>query len=247
MSNWGALTDHFGILATAHGMGTLATVLKLKESQKTPLAHARSEAADENGDVAAATWYGAPDTMFEASSTFEVIAGTLSLELLKLGEITSGKIIDNIEVTTDNGAWPTLTVSGRLGCIAVVAPSGKLNTFTLPDIDVVAIKAAQNFGGSFDNGFVVAANTKLTGSSLSFSLDIAETTDGLGVPAAHGVSGGIGVLSADIVSITAAPGWTLDTDLWTQTQAPGTEEASKEYHTGSGTAETVLERDILVI
>jgi hypothetical protein len=243
MSNWGALTDHFGILAIANGEGTLATVLKLKVSPKTPIAHSRSEAEDENGDVAAAKWYGAPNTMFEASSTFEVVGGTLPLELLKLGEVTVGKIIDSIEIGTDNGEWPTLTVSGRLGCIAVVAPEEKLNTYSLPEINIVAIKAAQFFGGTSGGGFAAASNTKLTSSSMSFSIDIAETTDGLGVPCAHGVSGGLAELSADIVSITAAPGWTLDTDYWTQTQAPGTEESSNEYHTGSGTAEAILERD----
>jgi hypothetical protein len=241
--SWGANTDHFGILSIVDGEGTLADILELRDAPKTGIAHSRSDATDENGDIADATWFGAPGTMFEASTTFVVKSGTLSLALLKLGEVTAGKIINSIGVATDAGEWPMLTVAGRLGCIAVTAPAGKANTYTLPDIDVVGIKAAQNFGGSSDNGFAVAAGTKLRSASVEFTCDIGETTDGLGVPVAHAVSGAVGTLSATIGEVTSSPAWTLDTDLWTQTQAPGTEEATAEYPTGSGTAETILERD----
>jgi len=243
MSNWGALTDHFGILAIVDGEGTLGDILELKESSKTPVAKSRSVATDENGDIAAATWFGPDGTLYDASSTFILKTGTLDLSLIKLGETTAGTIRASLSVATDNGEWPTIEVTGKLGAETVTAPASKLNTFSLPEIDVLGIKAAQNFGGAAANGFAVAANTKLNSSSLEFSIDIAESTNGLGVPIAHGVSGGVGVLSATIVRITAAPGWTLDTDQWTETAAPGEEEGEAEYHTGTGTAETYIERD----
>jgi hypothetical protein len=240
---WGALTDHFGILAIVDGAGTLADKLELKSSPKTAIAKSRSDAPDENNDIAAATWYGAPGTMFEASSTFVVKTGTFSLALLKLGEITSGKIVNTISVATSNGALPTITFTGRLGCLAVAAPTSKTNLWTLPDIDIVGIKAAQNFGGSSANGFTVSSGTSCIGSGLEFSIEFYEETDGLGVPVAHGVSGGVGTLSAQIKTVTDPPGWTLDTSLWTSTQEPGVEEEAAEYPTGNATAETVLTRD----
>ena len=127
MSNWGALTDHFGILAIDHGATTLDSVLKLISSNATPIAKSRSVAPDENGDAAAATWFGAPDTMLEVSCEFEAI-GDFTTDLIELGEVTTGKVITGLELGTDSGSWPKLTFSGRIGCLTIVAPTGKLNT-----------------------------------------------------------------------------------------------------------------------
>ena len=57
-SQFGAKTDHFGILAD--GEGTLGDVLEIIDSSATPDAQSRAD-ADENGDIAAATWHGNTD------------------------------------------------------------------------------------------------------------------------------------------------------------------------------------------
>jgi hypothetical protein len=237
MPNFGALTDHFGILAIVDGAGTLGDILELIASPKTPDPMSRADAPDENGDIAASTWYGnTAGALYEASSTFTVTSGTLDTALLKLGELSTGVVVTGIDGGTDNGGWPTITVKGKLGTEAIVAPTGKLNTWTLPSWSIVGAKRAQLID------FTVDVGTRCTSSGFAASIDLAQTPDGLGEPVAHGVSGGVCTLSANIQSVTAAPAWTLAGD-WTETQAPGADEAGAAYHTGTGTAEQILERD----
>lgn len=237
MANFGALTDHFGILALVDGAGTLGDILELTASSKTVDPMSRADAEDENGDIAASKWYGnTAGTLYEASSTFSVVHGTLDTALLKLGELATGVVITGIDGSIDNGGWPTITVKGKLGTKAIVAPSGKLNTWKLPSWSIVAAKRAQLID------FTVGAGCKCTSSGFSASITLAQTEDGLGEPVAHGVSGGVCTLSANLTAITGSPSWTLAGD-WTETQAPGADEAQAAYHTGSGAAEQILERD----
>lgn len=237
MPNFGALTDHFSILSIVDGSGTLGDILELIASPKTPDPMSRADALDENGDTAASTWYGnTAKALFEASSTFTVKSGTLDTALLKLGELATGVVVTGIDGGTDSGGWPTITVKGKLGTEAIVAPSGKLNTWTLPSWSIVGSKRAQTID------FSVGAGCKCTSSGFSASIELAQTEDGLGEPAAHGVSGGVCTLSANIQAVTAEPAWTLSGN-WTETQAPGADEGQAAYHTGSGAAEQILERD----
>jgi hypothetical protein len=232
-SPFGAQTDHFSILTTVLGEGTLADVLELVSSTKTIVPKAMAYAQDENGDNADGTVYGAPTTMYEASSTFAVKSGSFSLNLLKLGYIASTKAILSIEIPTENGGWPQLTVSGRLGCI----DPASLKTYTLPDITIYGKKQAQVMG------FTVAAGCKLTGSNLSASVEFSEQTDGMGVPVAQDVAGGVVTVTADFVGITAAPGWTVTHSGASELAAPGSEEPQAAYNTGSGTWEIMLAVD----
>lgn len=233
-SAFGAQTDHFGILAIANGGGTLADDLELVNSTKTPVAKQKAEALDENGDSAEATWYGnGTGAFYEASSTFAVKSGSFSLNLLKAGFVASGKCITQIEVRTENGAWPQLTVSGRLGCI----DPATLKTYTLPDLPVSGIKTAQAIG------FTVTTGCKLTGSSLTASVEFAEQADGLGEPAAHDCAGGSLSGSGDFVGVTAAPAWTVTLSGAVATAAPGSEEPQAAYNTGTGTWEARLAVD----
>lgn len=232
-SAFGAQTDHFGILAIVLGEGTLDTVLELVNSSKTLIPKSKAEAADENGDSAAATWYGAPGTMYEASSTFAVKTGSFNLNVLKCGYIASTKAVLSIDVKTENGAWPQLTVSGRLGCV----DPATLKTYTLPDLTIYGKKQAQALG------FTVTAGCKLTGSGLTASVEFAEQADGLGVPVAQDVSGGALAGTGDFVGVTAAPAWTVTLSGATETQAPGSEEPQAAYNTGSGAWEARLAVD----
>ena len=232
-SPFGAQTDHFGILNIAAGEGTLGNVLELVSSTKTIVPKAMAYAQDENGDNTAGTVYGAPTTMYEASSTFAVKSGSFSLKLLKLGYIASTKALLSIELSTENGGWPQLTVNGRLGCIAPAT----LKTYTLPDITIYGRKQAQMIG------FTVKEGCKLTGSNLSASVEFSEQADGMGVPVAQDVAGGVVTVTADFVGITAAPGWTVTHVGASELAAPGSEEPQAAYNTGSGTWEMMLAVD----
>lgn len=234
----GALTDHFGILAIAQGGDTLGDFIKLVESTKVPIPNERADAKDEYGDIVASSYYGnSGGTLYDASSTFAIYRGTVQLDMLKLGELSTGVVVESIEVTTSNGDWPMIKVSGKLGMDAVQVPDGKLATATLPaDIDILGAKMAQTML------FSVGAGCRLTASALKATGKISQVDDGLGEPAAYAVEFETAEITADFVRVTAAPSWTVSSPA-VEKQAVGSTEPRAEYHTGSGSAEVALTRD----
>ena len=236
-NDFGALTDHFGILAIVDGAGTLGDHLKLVASSKVPMADSRANAMDENNDIAASAYYGA-GSLFAASGTFDLVSGDLDTELLKLGEVAANKCAVSMVITTSNNGWPRLVVSGTLGTETMVAPSASLlNKFTLPAYDIIARKQAQAIG------FTTGVGCKLTGSSLNCAINLAQAEDGLGEPSAHAVDGGTVTVTADFVRVSAAVSWTVNGAGLTETQVPGADEGQAAYHTGSGAAQGTLTRD----
>ena len=228
MSQFGALTDHFS-------MATADLILIDSKIEDDPLS--RADAQDENGDIAAATWFGnTAKALKTASCTYALKSGTVSLSTFVLGEIATGVFVESINPSTSNSDWPKVEVSGKLGTETITNDAGK--TYTLPTLSLSGIKRAQEMG------FTTGAGCRLTASSFSGSVDLAQVEDGLGEPAAHGVSGGVGEGSADFVGITTAPTWTVDLADATETKAPGEAEPQAAYHTGSGTYEIILERGI---
>ena len=238
MSNFGALTDHFGLASSD---------LVLVNSSETLVEQSRADAQDENGDIAASTFFGnTTQDMREISCTYALKTGTLNINTIKLGATAAAPTVlrESVEVTTSNTEFPQITVSGRKNIVQISAPSGKLNTFTLPSKSLSGIKAAQVIFCT------TGAGCKLTGSSLSANVEVAQQDNGLGEPIAHGVSGGVGTFGADFVRITSAPSWTIDTtdntDYGiTQTQAPGAEEGQAAYHTASGAGAFTIIRDLV--
>ena len=95
----------------------------------------------------------------------------------------------------------------------MVAPTGKRNTWTLPSITITANKYAQPMGFTYSSG-------RLTGCTLEASCEISEVTDGLGEPAAHGVSGASGTISSEWGSEEPTITYTL-TETVGVTQVPG--------------------------
>ena len=224
---FGAYTDHFGLESSD---------LVVVDCSKVPRPLSRDDAEDENGDLAKATWFGnTAGEIYDVSTTYELKSGTLDLSTLFLGELSSGVFAASMVPSTGNKLLPRIVVTGVLGIEDIVAPTGYTNTFAMPAITLTAIKQAQLLD------FTVDAGCRLTGSSISASVDLAEFPDGVGEPHAHGVSGGIATLDADFVRITAACAWTPGT-IWDETQAPGEEEGQNTHHTGKGTAEAILTR-----
>jgi hypothetical protein len=237
-NGFGAYTDHFGILAIVDGVGTLADVLEITGSSKTPDANSMAQAVNENGDPEVATWYGnTAGELFAASSTFVCKSGDFDLALIKGGEVAAGKVIDSIQVGTSNDGWPQITVSGKLGAETIVAPTGLLNTWSLPSITIYGAMRAQLLD------FTIGATCALTASSLSGQLNLSQANDGEGEPAAHGISGGMLTVTANMVYITAEPSWTPGVD-WTENQAPGIDESQAAYHTTSASAQQIWARDV---
>lgn len=236
MSAFGALTDHFALTAAS---AALETVGELVDSNETPIAQTRVDANDENNDIAATAYHGNTEgDLSEVSCTYAIKSGTVNLNTLVLGEIEVSDtkiVITAIDVTTSNGEWPQITVSGTKGTEAITAPTGKLNTFTLPSITIGGRKQAQVLNFTVGEG-------RLTGSSIAAACELAQQDDGVGEPVAHGVSGATIELSADFVRITLAPAWTLSAP-WTQTQSPSLVQGQAAWHTSTGTASGTIERD----
>jgi hypothetical protein len=231
MANFGALTDHFTEITTG---------LTLKDSSKIQTPKTRADAQDENGDICASTWHGAVD-IFDVSCEYELQSSTFNLSTLKLGEIdaVNNVVVDNITVTTSNNAQPRVVISGREGVSAITAPSGFENTFTLPSITITAAFQAQVMGFTADTG-------SLTDTSFTFTANIPESTDGLGVQAGHGVNGAMGTLTANFVRCPdEEPDWTLSLAGLTEVQDPALSQTEPDaaYHTATGTAEVIVARD----
>ena len=230
MSNFGALTDHFSLASET---------LILVESSKKPVEQSRADATDENNDIADSAYFGNTDgTLYEVSCSYALKSGTLDVQTIKLGEIAAGTIRESLDVETEGGSWPVIKVSGKTGTQTVTAPTGKLNTFSLPaSLTITGLKAAQALG------FTVSAG-KLTSCKLSAKIEIAEQGNGLGEPIAHGVSGGTGTVDAEFVRITDQPAWT-DLAAWlTEILGPdGAEEGQAAFHTAAASAGFTVARD----
>jgi hypothetical protein len=222
MANFGALTDHFTLAASA---GTLI------ESSKTPVANARIDAQDENGDIADSEWHGNEDgDLYEASCTYQVDTNGVTVGALKLGELSTGVVVTSIEISTSNGDWPRVTVSGTLGTVALE----QSKTYAMPTGTVAAKKQAQIIAG------ITLTTGKLTSASLSASCDLATANDGEGEPVAHGVSGAVAVATAEAVAITAeSPVLAADTG-WNITTGSALNEPQAAWHTGSISVEKTL-------
>ena len=236
MSNFGALTDHFSLASTD---------LILVESSETKIEQSRADAMDENGDIAATTYYGnTSQDMREVSCTYALKSGTLNINTIKLGALAASPTVlrESIEVSTSNSEFPQITVSGRKNIVSISAPSGKLNTFTLPSLSVAGGMRAQPIFCTAGTG------CRLTASSLSANIEVAQQDNGLGEPIAHGISGGQGTFSGEFVRVTAVPSWSIVTTGntsfgITETQAPGSEQGQASYHTGTGNGAFTIIRD----
>ena len=200
-TGFGGKTDHFGFATTD---------LILQESSKVPRKANEATALDENGDVAVTKLYGNDaGTIYDVSCTYLLKSGTLNLNTLSVGELSSGVFAGSIEVTTSNGDWPKITVSGALGYAAFLT------------------------GGKFAQvmSFTVAGGA-LNGSSISVSCETAEANDGEGEPVAYAASFPNAEVTAEGVYVTEAFAWTVGGSL-VETQAPSVVEPQAAWQTST--------------
>ncbi len=231
MTNFGALTDHFGLTGVG---GVLETIGELVASSKTPVAQSRADALDANGDIVASAWYGNTEgNLYEASCTYALKSGTLACADLKLGEVSAGVVITSIEIATSNAAWPQITVSGMLGCAAL--EQGK--KWPMPTVSINGKKQAQLMGLTITTG-------ELTDCSMSASCDFVRQDDGEGEPVAYGVSGAVASASGTAVAnSTDSPVLAVAAD-WKRSQGSGLEEPQAAWNTTSMTVERLLTVEI---
>ena len=221
MANFGALTDHFALAATA---GTLI------EESKVPRPNSRVDAQDENGDIAASEWHGnKAGSLYDATCVYQVDTTAVDLSNLSLGQLDTGIVALSIEVATSNGDWPKITVTGVLGTGALEQDK----VYALPAITVNPYKRAQAMGVTVTTG-------KLTSCSVSASCDLAEALDGDGEPVAHGVSGAVLSASAEAVATSAAAPVLAAAVGYDVVNPTGITAPQANWHTAAITVEKVL-------
>ena len=227
-TNFGARTDHFSLASTD---------LILIDSTITPISKNVERAPNEDNDYEDIESHGqnAGDNLSDISCTYELQSGTLNLNTLSVGELIVGTIAASLVATTANNAWPKIVVSGIFNSEAVTAPSGKLNTWTIPtSIILTGAQRAQTMDFAYDAG------CRLTGSSYTAEVEPTSTTNGLGVVTAHGVSGGIATQTAELIKITVACAWTpAALTEWVETGLPESAEPQASWETSASQSATI--------
>lgn len=226
MAGFGKGTDYFDIPTLITN-----TDLKFIESSTTPMATSVERAMDEDGIIVAEDSYEAgPAVAIEC--VYDLLAGTLDLSDLYLGyqAASSPKVVAvSVGITTSNGAWPRLTVSGFTG----VTNETTMPLFYLPSISVSGLRKAQGLD------FTVDAACRLTSSSLTASGEFHHALDEDGVVGAMAFTGATADISFEAVEITGVVAWTPG-GTWTETQAPGAGNTNISWGTASGAATKFL-------
>lgn len=229
MAGFGKGSDYFDIPTAISN-----TDLHFIESSTTPKPVSLEHAQDEDGNIAGQGDYeGGPAAAVEC--VYHLLAGTLDLDDLDLGHILNGEtklVIVEIEVTTSNSEWPTLTARGFTG----VTNETNYPKFSLPAITINGKRQAQGFD------FTVAAGCRLTSSSFKASGEFHYALDEDGDVAAMAFTGATAEISGDAVEITTAVTWTPG-GTWTETQGPGVSNSNVSWGTASFAATKLLSKD----
>jgi hypothetical protein len=215
--SFGVTTDHWGIAADS---GTGATVKCINSSSKP--ANTGADAQDSCGTYVGTTRF---DSKTDYSCEYVVVSGVFDLSDYPLGKVVSGKIITSIGIVTSNTAFPKVTVSGR----STVALDSQTNKYSTP-LGCEGTKCAQKFGAT------VGANTKLTGTSVSATVNYVTELDSLGAEAAANVDAGRVEATSDGVGVGGAVAFTVDSG-WTKTAGGSHDMTNTGYATGSITVQ----------
>lgn len=193
---------------------------------KSGLNASEAEATDSCGDVIATTLYDTTDGNTQ-SVTYKVAStdsGTAAIP--PLGTVVAGYVITGVNVSTSNGDYGTVEVSGQKTSTADSAIAKYAHGLTFAN---AAGKCAQG------NGITPDASSRLVSSSASASVDIARAQDSTGEELALDVFKGRVEVSAELIGVTGAAGGTADTGYTIVTGA-GVNETNTDYATGSITA-----------
>jgi len=227
----------FGVTPTTYPLST-NTGLVPTAYNETPRAESVADATDENGDVAARTYYGGSATIKDCSITLVFKSGTAPSSITLGADTAQGtsRWINNVELTTGNGQWPTYVIQWKEGLTNV---TGSKFTVALPS--VTPTKTAQVLGVGPASS--VSSTLKLTGSSASWSCSYNEQLDGQGEFAAASFSNGVASSSANGVVISGTPAWTAETGWTTEDGGAPIEETNTDYGTSSANVSKFLAAD----
>ena len=225
----------FGINITGYPLSDFTGLVPTAYSE-TPRAKSTADALDENGNVAARTYYGGSATIKDCSITLVLKSGSAPAAITLGAAAQATQFVTGVEVATGNSQWPTYIVTWKEGLTNV---TGSAFTVELPEL--IPAKKAQAIGVGVAT--TAATTQKLTGSSASWSCDYAEQLNGQGEYAASAFSNGVATSSADGVVISGAPSWTAQTGWTVEDGAAPLEESNTDYGTSSATVSKFLAAD----
>jgi hypothetical protein len=217
---FGITTDYFGFADTSLGIAA-------NSASNAGLQASEAQAMDSNGDVVASTIH---DTGYGQAVSVDYVCGkassidfydTATSKDFRGGKVINGYVITSISVSTSNTEQATVTISGQ----KTIAADSEVAKYD-PGFTFTGGKGAQSIGYSTDT------NTRLTGSSASFSVQTSRAMDSTNEELALDVYGGRLEVTHDLVGVTAAPGGAADTGF-TLLTGPGESESNTEYGTGS--------------
>jgi len=224
--SFGADTDYWGFAKTN---------IKLISSSASPN-KSEAQCVDSYGDVDASTMY---DSFTDYSCVYG-ICGAQTLVLydtttsvdFRLGKVISGKVITSQELSTENTAQPTLTISGR----STTSLDATVQKYIIDELEAAVSRKATPFG------FAADSKTRVTGSSISATVSTAILLDSQGVEACLDVYGGRVEASNDLVGCSGDVGGAA-TSGWTLSSGPSMDQENTGYATGSATVFKNIARD----
>ena len=227
----------FGITKSTYPLSGNSGLVPTAYSE-TARSESVADAPDENGDVAARTYYGGSSTIKDCSITLVLKSGTAPSSIVLGADTASGVTmwVTSVELTTGNGQWPTYVINWKEGLTNV---TGSKFTVALPT--VIPAKKAQPLGVAVATA--KALTMKLTGSSASWTVDYAEQLDGQGEFAAASFSNGTATSTADGVIISGEAEWTAQSGWTIEDGAAPVTSSNTAYDTTSASVSKFLAAD----
>jgi hypothetical protein len=217
MSGYGIGADHFNLASAS---------LKLISSKSSLMSASVAKAQDEDGNEIAEEKFAA-DGPSEVECVYDLIAGTLNTNTLKLGRIGSTDVVcSGVSGKTSNGSWPQITAKG-VGGTGTYAKFTNIATWTCPSIVLNGKRSAMLIGATLAEG------ASATGSTFSFDgkLDFHKES---GTVIAAALTGAELKVTNEAVETTGAIAWTVATPFAAGDKiTSGSDSKATEYATGS--------------
>lgn len=246
MSNFGALTDHFGFLSEnflnldySDSGVPIANKAKLISSSDSFIEQNKTSIIDENGNILLTNYYG------NTTQNLRNISVTYLLNDIQyfyvwhntffLGEkVVNGVncIIENIVLNFSNNTFPTLSISGKANCLSIEnAGYNKFNAFFSDGTFILNNKYAPSIG------FTASESLKLSFLTIESSINVNTTIDENGEPIHHGISAGEGTITAEFSKVSSGvSGWTINNPELSNIQSPKQIENQASFHTTNAIA-----------
>jgi hypothetical protein len=186
------MVDHFGLASAS---------LKLHSSSSAVRGKGTEHALDACGNtVEQGNYIEGAGTAVEC--VYHLQDSSLNLNTLTLGVHAIDDVIESIAVSTSNGAWPEITVTGFINATGTPGGNPQGENFTLPDITIDAKRCAQEMGFTFTGDVDLQSTTLSASGETHFDLADADTVGVVAFTGAELTIGGEATVREGSMAIT---------------------------------------------